>query len=205
MKTIVKYLVFVSIVTNSIFTACVSKRQIAVSNARIESLKQDSIRTHQVLAHKLKNADKKHVTSSPKSTSRLEHFTPLPPSKVDSVFRAHYREATNVIWANYQPNNHLEAHGTHEYQVHFELHEKKESVVYSDEGKMIEVRSEILPDQLPDIVYKAIKSKYADEQIVEAYAYTSIYSDGTYVAVLKSNSQAMLHEQIVSEKGLIVK
>jgi len=200
MKTIVKSFVLIVVTVSSLLTACVSKYNLAASKTRVKELNKDNVATHNEQNKKLA-----HLSTSSKTIRQQEHFTPLPPFKVDSVFKAHYRYATEILWATYKPQTHSEANCLHEYQVHFLLQGKKESVVYTEDGKMIEVRSEILPYQLPEIVYEAIKNKYAEEQIVGAYAITNIYSDGSYVAVLKSKTQSTAKELIVSEKGLVVK
>jgi hypothetical protein len=39
---------------------------------------------------------------------------------------------------------------------------------YAENGKLVEARSAILPDQLPENVYEAIKKEYPEDQIVAA-------------------------------------
>ena len=59
MKTIAKYLTIIIITSGTMFTACVSKKKMKASAARIEQLKKDSIATHHKLDTKLATITKK--------------------------------------------------------------------------------------------------------------------------------------------------
>lgn len=215
MKTIAKYLAIIILTSGTMMTACVSKKKMKASAARIEQLKKDSIATHHKLDTKLATITKKqevhekHVvkqeTDMPKTVRNPEHFTPLPPSAVDSVFKISYPDAKEIVWTNEIVHNHSEASIEKAYKASFLVQEKRQTVVYAENGKWVEARSEILPDQLPEIVYEAIKKQFPDEQIVAATTYKSTRTNGSYTAVVKSKLHDVEKILIVAENGAIVK
>lgn len=221
MKTIAKYIAISIISTGTLFTACVSNKQMKASAAHIEQLKKDSIATHQKLdakmavvtekqktqvVHELREAHAvKHETHVSTTPTKPEHFTPLPPSGVESAFKLSYPDARETVWTNEilhsQPDTLVEK----AYKASFLVQAKRHTVVYAENGKMIEARSEILPEQLPENVYEAIKKQFPEEQIVSASTYKSSRTNGSYTAVVKSKLHAVEQILIVAENGTIVK
>jgi len=210
MKTIAKYLAIMIITSGTMFTSCVSKKKMRASVAHIEQLQKDSIATHYKLNAKMAIAEKKqevheihvmkHETHVSKIPTNPERFTPLPPSQVASVFETSYPDANEIVWTNEMSHNTDKV-----YKASFLLRQKRETVVYDENGKLVETRSEILPDQLPENVYEAIKKQYPDEQIVAATTYKNARSNGSYTAAVKSRLHANERILILAENGTIVK
>ena len=197
------------------YTACVSKKKMQASASHIERLKKDSIATHYKLDAKMATIAKNQEvheanvvipeTQVSKTVSKPEHFTPLPPSAIDSIFKISYPVAKEIVWTKEILHNLSQTNIQKTYIATFLLHKKRHTVAYAENGNLVETKSEILPDQLPENVYKAIKKQFPKEQIVAATTYKSIKCNGSYTAVLKSKLYTEEKILIVAENGTIVK
>ncbi len=228
MKTIVNYIATIIIISSTMYTACVSKKKMQASAAHIERLKNDSIATHHKLDAKMAAATKKqevrevhekqevgevhekHVevtneTYIPTTPIKPEHLAPLPPSGVESAFKASYPDASEIVWTNEMLHSHPDVNVEKAYKASFLVQQKRQTVVYAENGKLVEARSEILPDQLPENVYEAIKKEYPEDQIVAATTYKSTRTNGSYTALVKSKLHDVEKILIVEENGTIVK
>lgn len=224
MKTIAKYLAIIVVTSSTMFTACVSKKKMKASAAHIEQLKKDSIATHRKLdakmaavakkqevnqAHVANPATEAHVAKHETHVSTVltkpEHISPLPTSEVESAFKLSYPDAHNIVWTNEVLHSHPDTLAEKAFKASFLTHEKHHTVVYAENGKLVEARSEILPEQLPENVYEAIKKQFPEEQIVSASTFKSSRSDGSYTAVVKSKLHEVEKNLIIAENGTIVK
>ena len=224
MKKHMKVLALVTMAV-CIHTACGNKKmQNSNTKARVEQLKKDNtvaqpqteekrivatkkpvkkniVVTKKVKAPVVAAAENKTVTETPTET-----YTPFPPTAVEDIFNNRYPSATNVAWTKEIPLNAENANGEiNDYRVDFLLEEIKYSVVYSKDGEQIEVREQILPDQLPPNIYTAIKRKYPDVHIVYASTCKNKKYSGSYSAIIKTQSNPDNVEIILAENGTFIK
>lgn len=123
--------------------------------------------------------------------------TPTPPLAVAAIFKKEYPTASSTIWNDVVP----ESKNGKRYLVSFLLGTNRNSAIFTENGTELERRSEILPVQLPQTVYNAIKNKYKDAEIISAATFHSTLSKGNYAAKVKSVEFAVISEFILTEKG----
>ncbi len=199
MKTNIYFLALFAIIGGIVLTGCGNKKMQA-SKARIEQLKQDSIETHRKLNEKNNSATVKKSTTPVK---KAESYTPVPPNEVEKVFKTKYPAAKEVSWSKEDLAVINKVQG---YKVNFELDNSRNSVIYSEKGELIELREQILPDQLPPNIYAAIKTKYPGVQIIYAANYKSRKINGAYSALIKPETNVEeIIEVILTEDGTFVK
>ena len=114
-------------------------------------------------------------------------------------------DASGIVWTNEVLHSHPDTLVEKAYKASFMVHEKRHTVIYAENAKLVEARSAILPDQLPENVYEAIKKEYPEDQIVSASTYKSTRTNGSYTAVVKSKLHDVEKKLIVAENGTIVK
>ncbi len=199
-----------------VFTACSPRKKMQVSNAHIEQLKKDSIATHRQLDKKNTMAIKNETTATEKTTTtintkkttkpenNIKKSTPLPPPKVATIFKSRYPTATEIVWTKRNPSVTSENKEALDYKVYFLLESNKNSAVYSPKGILIETREQIIPDQLPPNIYAAIRKKYPEHHIVSASRLKSSKANGSYIAVLKIQTQEEEKEVMLLENGTFV-
>lgn len=119
-------------------------------------------------------------------------FTKTYPTAVD----ANWIKKATLINTKEKPSN--------DYKVNFLLDNNRNSILYSEAGKVLETKTQILTDQLPPIIMKAIKNKYPGVQIVSASTFKNSTIKGTYSAVIKTHPEAEERELIIKEDGTFV-
>jgi hypothetical protein len=210
----------------TLFTACGSNKKLQASKAQVEQLKKDSIETHRKLENEKKKTSKVRIEKSKqetvqtplpvndnntnpvvkkKSTSPIatsEVSKPLPPKVVANIFKTKYPTATEVIWTRRMPIVNVKNKNTRDYKAHFVIENKNNSVIYTENGTLIETREQILPDQLPPNIYAAIKSKYPDSNIVSAATIKNSKIQGSFIAVIKMQTEEK--ELMLLENGTFV-
>lgn len=216
MKNILHSLAFIVLSASFFFTSCASKRKAstkasAKTNTKAEQKSKTSemkpaiinteivkVETHTTTKTKVTKTEATHV-----SPEHITIATPLPPEKVSDVFKKSYPFASEITWTNTMASSKPDQQ-THDYKANFLLKEEKNTVIYAENGDLIESRAQILPDQLPQNVYTAIKNKYADAEIVSATTYKSTKVKGSYTAIVKSQAFATLTEVILTDTGVFV-
>ena len=124
-------------------------------------------------------------------------LTSKPLESVAANFNKEYPSATTAIWNEVVP----EGQNGKLYLVSFMLDKTRNSAIYTEKGIEVERRSEILPAQLPQTIYDAIKNKYKDAEIISATTFHSTVSKGNYAAKVKSEAFAITSDFILTEKG----
>jgi len=138
------------------------------------------------------------VTENPEKTEKVATpITPTPPQTVASIFKKEYPNASATVWNDVV----TEGKNGKMYLVSFLLNNNRNSAIFNEKGVEVERRSEILPVQLPQNIYDAIKHKYKDAEIISASTFHSTLSKGNYAAKVKSEEFAIVSEFILNEKG----
>ncbi len=136
-----------------------------------------------------------------KTTNKTTETAKLPPASVEETFKREHMNAREATWAKQDITE--ETH----YIVVYSEDNKKNSIIYSKGGSIIEERHQINVDQLPQNIYNTIKTKYPNYDIVSAATYKNIMKEGSYVAVVKpqANQTDMKEvELIIKEDGNFV-
>ena len=141
----------------------------------------------------VKNEEKITTKNLEKGTN--VKFVALPPSNVEKTFKNDYPNAADIFWAKENETN-------PNYKVTFSLAEKNNLLRYSENGTIIETRSEILPEQLPPNVLKSIMAKYPDAKILYVYTYKSTSSEGAYIVFIQTEGKEK--EILLLENGNFV-
>lgn len=232
MKAILNSLVFLVLVTLIFSTACVPNKKLRASQNRVGQLTQDSIDTHRkvdeqaaLLEEKNKEAvvipnvlpEEKKELVVPKALPEerkaalvvvlpyAELVPPFPPAIVSSVFGESYPTIKKVLWTKETSATKPEGIKIQDYKANFLIEENSHSVVYSQDGELMETRVQILPAQLPQGIHTAIKNKYADAYVVSAQTFKHSKREGSYAVIIGSKSFLKDIELILMENGTIVK
>jgi hypothetical protein len=200
MKTNVYFLALATTVVCMLFTACGNKKMQA-SKARIEQLRKDSIETHRKL-----NEKEKSTAVVKKTTPNVpNNYVPVPPSDVEKVFKTRYPTAKEVLWTKESvPVVKVESKNVVGYKVKFLMDDSQNSAIFNEKGELIEVKEQILPDQLPPNIYKAIKEKYPQVHIVYAATFKDKKICGCYCAVIEPEQNAEKIEVVLMENGKFI-
>jgi hypothetical protein len=137
------------------------------------------------------------------NTNNIEVYEALPPLSIEKAFKSDYPSAKNVVWTIEKPTLTLEH--TRTYKANFAMAETKIWAIYGRNGVVIETEEQILPEQLPAVIYDAIKSKYPEVYIVSASLIKSHKVKGSYAAVIRPYVMADRTEIILSENGTFVR
>lgn len=212
MKNNKNYPVLLALVAIVFFGSCArtkpTKSTLSKNNSTINSQAKNtkekpiSNKTQEVDTKTTVVTKEKVVTETTSVTTETPEkvFTPTPPTppeKVAAIFKKEYPAATTSIWNQMVP----EGKNGKMYLVSFLLGSNRNSAIFNENGIEIERRSEILPDQLPQTIYDAIKSKYKDAEIISATTFHSTLLKGNYAAKVKSESFAIVSEFILTDKG----
>lgn len=176
-------------------TSCTSNRKMQSSTPPAGQVKKDT----SGVARESKNTTVVPEKSTTPKTVVTE--TTLPPAGVEETFKREHVNAREASWAKQDITE-----DTH-YIVVYSEDNKKNSIIYSKGGSIIEERHQINVDQLPQNIYNAIKAKYPNYEIVSAATYKHTMREGSYVAVVKplanqTNMQEV--ELIIKEDGKFV-
>lgn len=131
-------------------------------------------------------------------------FAPVPPLIVENNFKSSYNNATNVVWFKEVPNHNLAAKESTDYRVMFAMLEMRNSAIYDVNGDLVEIRMQINPDQMPNIVHEKIKLKYTDCTILSASTVKNKHHKGAYVVFLKSQAIPESKEIVITDMGEII-
>ncbi len=203
MKTTLYSLALLMLVTCALFTACGPSKKLQFSKAQVKQLKKDSIETRHKLDEKnTANKDKTKTSKSTLATFDTKAYKPLPPIVVENSFKSKYASATEVVWTKKMPLVKVKNKDTRYYKADFLMEKNTNSVVYSENGELIEVRAQILADQLPPNIHDAITKKYPNATIVSATTFKNTKINGSYTAIIKAQSEEK--EVILMENGTFV-
>ena len=224
MKPKANFFVLIMVITSYILTSCGLGKKAQVSNASASN--QPTIKADTKLDPNLQSKvyvvvpSKKESTASPTNipvsppiilktvdmranTNNMEVYEALPPLIIEKAFKSDYPSAKNVVWTIEKPTLTLEHNRT--YKANFAMAETKIWAVYGRNGVIIETEEQILPEQLPAVIYDAIKSKYPEVYIVSASLIKSHKVKGSYAAVIRPYVMADRTEIILSENGTFVR
>jgi hypothetical protein len=147
----------------------------------------------------------KTTTLTPKTnnTDTLRLNKQTPPQMVVDVFKVNYPNVNTVVWEPVSvPAKKVIVSN---YKAYFIVNDLKRWVVYDEDGKWVESREQILPDQLPQNIFTAIKNRYPKGHIELATTYKHIKLPGTYAAFVKTDGNVQESEVILLENGSFVK
>ncbi len=185
-----------------------SARELA-ARARIAQLERDSS-ARKLAASKAGEMNRPDVPAKQKTTPvpsvRTEdENVSLPPVRVASVFATSYPAASKVWWTRKAPHTQLVDKATGHYKADFLVAANTNSVIYDENGKLVESREEILPVQLPPNILEAIKKKYPNTFVLSASTFKSTQMEGSYAAILRSTAQSDDIEVVMTETGEFIK
>jgi hypothetical protein len=213
MKTTFKFLALIALATSLFVTSCVSTKKMKVSQAHIDSLKKDSIETHKKLNEKSAvNNDNTNIVSQNKRKKEnkkitivsLPTDTSLPPDTISRIFNTDYPNASEVMWTLEESSLKNENKKIKNYKVCCLLQGNKSTLIYSEKGKMLEIRIQITQDQLPPNIYTAVKSKYPDHIFKSVSTVKNIKSNGSYIVVITNQTRTEEKEIRLMENGKFV-
>jgi hypothetical protein len=207
MKNTLYSLAFLTALTCILFTACGPSKKLKASRAQVNQLKKDSIEARKKFDKKNavgKNTADKTKSTIPLPTYNTKSYIPLPPDAVDHNFKSKYPSATQVVWTKRMPLVKTKNENAMDYKATFVVEKNNNSVIYSENGILIETREQIEPDQLPPNIYDAITKKYPKAIIVSATDFKNSKINGAYTAIIKSKEQSQEIEVILTENGTFV-
>ena len=212
MKSTVHLLACLTVVGLALLTSCGQNKKLLSSRAQVAQLKKDSTETKRKLdslAHKEKLAKEDAIVPLEKKTSNMDtkvdaNIT-FPPNSIASIFKSQYPAASQVAWTKERLILAAENKEINCYKSCFLIIKNKNTVMYAESGELIETRVQILPEQLPQNIHDAIKSKYPENKIMYASTFKNTKIDGSYVAMIKIPSQVEEKEIILTENGTFVK
>jgi hypothetical protein len=211
MKNRLNYSTLLVIVTILFFGSCAR-----VKSSKSTSAKKIPAKTSQVNTAKDKTntakTQEEEVTTKVMTTEIIETETitvvtdktvaispnmAKPSKMVMTNFNKEYPSAISSVWNTIVP----ESKNGKMYLVSFMIGTNRNSSIFTEKGIEVERRSEILPVQLPQNVYDAIRNKYNDAEILSASTYNSTLSKGNYATKVKSEAFAVISEFILTDKG----
>ncbi len=130
---------------------------------------------------------------------------PFPPVMVSANFKSVYPAIKQVQWAKTKPALNAATTDPEHYQANFAIADNAWSVLYTENGEVVETRTEILPSQMPLDVHLAIQQKYPNAEVISAATFKHVGHKGSYVAHLKSPTDSNPIEVILTEAGEFVK
>lgn len=128
----------------------------------------------------------------------------LPPILVLNIFNYSYDNSSNVVWSKVLPIPKIKDKKTHDYKLYFTFFGMNNSAIYADNGDLIELSMQILPEHLPNLVFEAIKLKYPDAFIITAYTLKNSRLRGAYIATIKSSNSLVYKELTLTYNGSFV-
>jgi hypothetical protein len=207
MKNTLYSLAFLMALSCILFTACGPSKKLKASRAQVNQLKKDSIEARKKNDEKNavdKNTADKTTSTTPLSTYDTKSYIPLPPDAVDNNFKSKYPAATQIVWTKRMPLVKTKTKNAMDYKATFVIEKNNNSVIYSENGVLIERREQIAPDQLPPNIYDAITKKYPKATIVSATNFKNLKLNGAYTAIIKPKEQSQEIEVILTENGTFV-
>jgi hypothetical protein len=202
-KQTIKFFIFVTLIAATFLTSCVSSKKTQVSNSTKVDGSSKSVTTPK--AKKKKTVVKKNSNASVNSVENKDVFVSNPPAIVGSKFSANYPKASNVIWTKQKATSQYKDKVSNNYKVNFFLNETKQSVIYTNDGDWMEIRAEILPDQLPQNVHDAIKAEYPGLSVISASKIKHKHTNASYSAVIRNELISSEQEVFLSEQAVFVK
>lgn len=155
------------------------------------------------------SASVKHKFIKPKSKVKTiaigknDLLKPFPPEMVAIEFKNNYPNFTQPMWSKSPTSVSSNSMQTNLYRVDFKNETQENSATYTEIGERIETKVKILPEQLPQNIYEAIKVKYPGSLIISAFTYSSKKSNATYFVILKTEFPVQKKELIINENGVI--
>ncbi len=196
MKKIFYSIAFFSLIASIVFTACGRKK---MQTANVENNKTAETKT------KTPPVKEKTVVKKTEVKKTEVAYTPLPPTTIENNFKSKYPTATGAVWTKEVPLIKVENKNARDYKVNFSLDNNNNTVIYSENGDLIESRTQISPDQLPPNVMNAIKKKYPEAHIVSASTFKNSKINGSYSAIIKPQAQAAAEKEVIlMENGTFV-
>jgi hypothetical protein len=222
MKHFIKSVLILALSIPSLFLSCVSNTRLKASNAKILQLQKDSINTANQLAiknlaistQKLINeekliAEEKKIAEEKANKKTIDipkvEFVPFPPTIVSNKFNITYTDAAEVFWFRDNSITDIGQTPNKVYKVKFLINKINNSLIYNEDGNIIETRVQILPAQLPPNIYQAIKAKHPLANIISAQTYRNTSNNGTYAAIIQPTNNKDELEVVLTEKGFFVK
>jgi len=187
------------IIVSLLFSSCRTNKKIQASN-KTPVVQNSNVKVKEPLATTTEIAvvEKKEtpVVSKPSPVvNTIETPEALPPIPVNTIFKSNYPKATEVFWKK----------EVSDYKVNFVLSENRNSLVYSENGTLLETRVQILPDQLPPTIYTAIQNKYPNSMIISATTLKNSKGEGSYTAIIRTGTDKMeIKEIVMMENGTFV-
>lgn len=200
MKYISLFLLLASFVILSVNSSCVSSKKSSTTTVPIEKQKKESVTTPNSKGKKKINVIKKDNPPKAMNLSGSENkdvFVVAPPTRVGQTFHQSYPSARDVLWTKQKSSTH--------YKANFFLDDNKQSVIYAENGDWIETSTQILPDQLPQQVYNAIKHEYPGVFVVSATSIKNVNNRASYSAVIRKETKASEREVTLTDQGLFLK
>ncbi len=221
MKNALKFRVYATLLVCVMMTSCGLFKRKMISNTQVKHVKKDSshvtgkrhipVKSNDVLVEKKKEPVAPSVADPassppvivPPVTKTIDGVVPLPPTLVEKTFNSNFPSATSVVWTKVKPS--LGGISTTGFRANFQLQHVKNEVIYDESGSLLEMREEILPEQLPPTVYNAIKTQYPSVYILSATAFKKSHINGSYAAIILPYAQSEHIEVILMENGTFVK
>ncbi len=207
------------LVTSTIIVSCTSQKKMNSSksqgtkvenkNAEVtkkpkEDIKSETKATKTETKTETKVVTKEDTKKAVLPVYKVDEYIPLPPNSIKELFITTYPDARDAVWIKKAPLKEYENKNSSDYKVNFAIGDKRHSVLYSENTNVLETKMQILPDQLPPLVLKALKNKYPGAKILYAYTFNSSTVKGSYSAVIKEFPEADERELIMIEDGTFV-
>lgn len=191
-----------------ILSFCKPSKKVAKSNANIAQYKKDSIEVSNLLKNKKSTSSiskNKMIQNSSSIVTEEELNSAMPNEAVKKAFKSNYPLVTEVSWTKEVPLIKEENLKSRDFKAFFLLNDNKNWALYSENGSLIETRVQILPEQLPPNVIKAIQDKYPDSYILSSSTFKNSKMQGSYAALIKVKFYNEAIEVILTENGSFVK
>lgn len=149
-------------------------------------------------------SDPRTIHNIPKIVLENDNLSPFPPPAVASSFKNSYPIFSQLAWTKIPSTLLHSATNTYTYKADFRQDNIENTATYSETGQWIESKVKILPEQLPQNIYDAIKKKYPDAQIISAFTYKSSKINATYWVIIQTLAPVQQKELTINENGTFV-
>lgn len=204
-----KQFLLVLICSCFMLTFCKPSKKIKKSNANMIHNKKDSIEVSKMLHNKNAvnntNSKKSVIQNSSSITDNSATNSTIPTEAVKRAFRTSYPLVIEVSWTKEEPQIKSNNENIRDYKAFFVLNDNKNWVLYADNGSLIETRVQILPEQLPPNILKAIKERYPESYISSSSTFQNIRMKGSYAALIRVKSFSEAIEVVLTDNGTFVK
>lgn len=197
MKNIPKIVIY--IIAPILFLGLISCKKTATNKSTSKSKIQSKT------ADSLTNAPKtnaKNILNVPKKILVNDNLNTFPPASVSTSFKTNFPITTQLAWTKISHTMPFKTANTYFYKAEFKRENNQNTATYTESGELVESKVKILPEQLPQNIYDAIKKKYTDAQILSAYTYKSTQNSATYFVLIKFPLQLQEKELTIMENGI---